>query len=62
MLWRQLADFASQYLSKGCLVHVEGRLQGRSWEASDGAKRRSIEIIADRFQSLTPRRGDTSPE
>lgn len=45
VLWRQLADFASQYLSKGRLVFVEGRLQGRSWEACDGAKRRSVEII-----------------
>lgn len=53
VLWRQLADFAAGYMTKGRLVYVEGRLQGRTWEASDGGQRRSVEVVADRFQALT---------
>ena len=53
VLWRQLADFASEYMTKGRLVYVEGRLQGRSWEASDGTQRRAVEVVADRFQALS---------
>ena len=55
VLWRQLAEFAGSYMSKGRLVYVEGRLQGRSWEAADGTQRRSVEIVADRFQALSPK-------
>ena len=53
VLWRQMADFATGYMTKGRLVYVEGRLQGRTWEAADGTQRRSVEIVADRFQALT---------
>lgn len=53
VLWRQLADFAAGYMTKGRLVYIEGRLQGRTWEATDGSQRRSVEIVADRFQSLS---------
>jgi single-strand DNA-binding protein len=62
VLWRQMADFASGYMTKGRLVYVEGRLQGRSWEASDGTQRRSVEVVADRFQALTPKRGEQPQE
>ena len=55
VLWRQLADFAAEYMTKGRLIYVEGRLQGRNWEASDGTQRRSVEVVADCFQALTGR-------
>jgi single-strand DNA-binding protein len=48
VLWGQLADFATSYLGKGHLVYVEGRLQGHQWQATDGATRRTVEIIANR--------------
>lgn len=48
--WRQLADIASQYLRKGSLVLVEGRLQTRNWETSSGEKRQTTEIVAERLQ------------
>jgi single-strand DNA-binding protein len=57
VLWRQMADFACQYMVKGRLAYVEGRLQSRNWEAADGSKRRTVEVVADRFQALTPQRG-----
>jgi len=53
VLWRQLADFASQYMVKGRLVYIEGRLQSRTWEAADGSKRRTIEVIADTLTALS---------
>lgn len=56
VLWRQLADFAVNYMAKGRLVYIEGRLQTRTWAGADGAKRRIVEVVADRFQALSSRR------
>jgi len=54
--WRQLAELCNQYLSKGRLVAVEGRLQVRKWQASDGTNRRSYEVVADNVQFLESRK------
>ncbi len=54
--WRRLAEIASQYLTKGGLVFVEGHLQTRSWQGTDGSKKYRTEIIADRLQ-LGPKSG-----
>ncbi|MCM8765540.1 MAG: single-stranded DNA-binding protein [Candidatus Omnitrophica bacterium] len=45
------AESCNQYLTKGKLVFVEGRLQYRSWEVA-GDKRSSLEVIAERVQFL----------
>ena len=45
--WRNIAEFASKYFSKGRMAVVEGRLQIRDWTDKDGNKRRSAEIVAD---------------
>ncbi len=50
ILWRRLAEIASQFLSKGSLVLIEGRLRTRNWEDSSGLKRYKTEIIAERMQ------------
>jgi len=50
--WRKLAEQASQHLSKGRLVAVEGRLQIRSYETQDGQKRRVAEVVADGIRFL----------
>ena len=44
------AETTSQYLHKGDTVLVEGRMQTRSWDGPDGAKRYRTEIVADRVQ------------
>lgn len=55
VLWRRLAEIASQYLKKGGLVLIEGRLETRSWDDKNtGAKRYRTEIIAESMQ-LGPR-------
>jgi len=52
---RNLAEIAGQYLHKGSLVYIEGRLQTRSWEGQDGQKRKTTEINATEIQFLEPR-------
>ena len=44
------AEIVSQYLNKGSLVMIEGRIQTRSWDAKDGTKQYRTEIIAERVQ------------
>ena len=45
VIWRKLGEIAGQYLKKGSLVYIEGKLQTRSWE-QDGQKRYTTEVIA----------------
>jgi len=52
VVWGKQAENCSQYLSKGSPVFVEGRLQSRSWETSDGQKRNTLEVIASMVQFL----------
>ena len=47
VLWRGLADLANNYLKKGSLVYVEGKLKTRSYDDKDGQKKYVTEIIAD---------------
>ena len=44
------AEVVSQYLKKGNMVLVEGRLQTQSWEGQDGVKKSRTEIVAERIQ------------
>lgn len=46
----KLSDITSQYLNKGSLVLIEGRLQTRNWQDSSGNQRYRTEIIAERVQ------------
>ncbi len=48
--WGKLATLVSQYLSKGNLVLVEGRLNTRSWDDPSGNKRYRTEIVAENVQ------------
>lgn len=50
--WRQKAEFAANYLQKGRLIALEGRLQIRSYTTQDGQKRTAAEVVADNFQPL----------
>src|SRR4051794_34212510 len=46
------AESCAQYLSKGRPVAVDGRLDWREWQAQDGSKRESVEIVAESVQFL----------
>src|SRR5205085_4378664 len=52
---RNLAQQVADYLRKGSLVYVEGRLQTRSWEGQDGQKRRATEVVVNDFEFLESR-------
>lgn len=53
------AENVGKYLKKGSSALVEGRMQTRSWDASDGTKKYRTEIVADRVQ-FGPRRDGTA--
>lgn len=56
VVWSKQAEICNQYLKKGRLVFVEGRLIYRSWEA-EGKTRSTMEVRADRVQFLGPPTG-----
>ena len=73
VLWQRLAEIASQYLKKGSIVLVEGRLQTRSWQDPTGNKKYRTEIVAESLQlgpkslnsstsSYVPKKEETSQE
>ncbi len=57
--WGRQAEIINQYLRKGSLVFIEGRLQTRSWQDQQGTKHWRTEVVADRVQ-LGPRQGQGS--
>jgi single-strand DNA-binding protein len=57
VVWAKRAEICNEYLKNGNPVCIEGRLQSRSWEAQDGTKRSTIEVIADNVQFLSSGRG-----
>jgi single-strand DNA-binding protein len=54
-LWGRLAELASQYLSKGRLVYIEGRLSQREWQDRDGNTRTSLEVHGTDLQFISPK-------
>ncbi|XUX01414.1 MAG: single-stranded DNA-binding protein [Dehalogenimonas sp.] len=57
--WEKLAEQCNQFLAKGRLVYVEGRLQTRSWDGQDGQKHYKTEVIANRVMPLDKRQTAT---
>ena len=45
--WRNTGEFVSKYFHKGQMMALHGSLQSRTWEAKDGTKRTSWEVVAD---------------
>lgn len=56
--WRNTAEFAAKYFTKGRMAVVEGRLQMRDWTDKDGNKRRSAEVVADNIYFGDSKRED----
>ncbi len=50
--WNKDADYVVNYLTKGRLVAIEGRLQARKYTASDGSNREVVEVVANSVQGL----------
>lgn len=51
-LFGKLAEIAGEYLKKGKMVYIEGRLQTRKWQDKEGTDRYTTEIIGDKMQML----------
>jgi single-strand DNA-binding protein len=60
--WGRLAEQCNQFLTKGRLVYVDGRLRTHSWEGQDGQRRSRNEIVADRVSFLDRQAVATLPE
>lgn len=59
--WNQTADYVSNYLTKGRLVVVDGRMESRKYVDSNGANREIWEVVADNVSGLDRPRDDSSP-
>ncbi len=56
--WNQTAEFVSNYLTKGRLVAVDGRLESRKFQDKEGANREVVEVVADNVNALDRPRED----
>lgn len=59
--WGNLAEICKQYLTKGQLVYIEGRLQTRRWDDNEGNKHVSVEIVANEMMMLGDRKEGSIP-
>lgn len=50
--WRRLAEICNEFLHKGKLVSIDGRLQVREYEDKEGRRQRAFEVVADDMQML----------
>ncbi len=55
-VWGKSAEFCGNYVGKGDLVCIEGKIQTRKWQDNQGQDRYTTEIVAQRVQSLTPKK------
>lgn len=55
VVWGKQAEFCGNYLTKGRLVYIEGKLETRKWQGKDGLERTTTEIKADRVAALESR-------
>ncbi|KYH35862.1 single-stranded DNA-binding protein A [Clostridium tepidiprofundi DSM 19306] len=52
VVWGKIAENTANYMSKGRLIGISGRIQTRSYEAKDGTRRYVTEVVADEVQFL----------
>ena len=60
--WSRLAEQCNQFLTKGRLVYVEGRIRLHTWEGQDGQRRYRNEIVAERVSFLDRQVAAALPE
>ena len=58
--WKNTAEFASKYFSKGRMAVVEGRLQIRDWTDKAGNKRTTAEVVADNVYFADSKRSESN--
>lgn len=60
--WNQTAELMYQYLGKGSLIGVEGRIQTRNYDGKDGKKVYITEVVVDRVEFLESRKNEDDYE
>lgn len=62
LAWDKTAEFSGHYLSKGQRILVEGKIQTRSYEAQDGTKKYSTDVVCDRIEFAGSKpKGENAP-
>ena len=62
VVWGKQAEFCGNFLSKGRLAYIEGKLETRKWTDKDGAEKYTTEIKADRVLGLDKGNGAAAPQ
>lgn len=62
IIWRALATFAHQYIKKGAMLYVEGKLRNRQYEDKDGQKKYVTEVVAEQVVLLDKKEKTSEPE
>lgn len=62
VVWGKKAEVTAEFLKKGNLVFVEGRLNYRTWENQDSEKRSTLEVTVENFQFLEKLQIDITEE
>lgn len=60
--WNKTADFMAQYVKKGALLGLEGRIQTRNYDDRDGKRVYITEVVADSVQFLESKKSDESAQ
>ena len=60
VVWQKQAENCANYLSKGKLAAVDGRLQLRSYDDSQGVRRKVAEVVAEQVKFLSPKESNQS--
>jgi len=58
VLWDKVAEIAQQYLHKGDLIYVDGKVKSRQWEDNQGQTRTSVEVVVAQLKMLQTRGTD----
>jgi single-strand DNA-binding protein len=62
ILWRGLSTLAHQYIHKGSLIYIEGKLRHRQYEDKDGQKKYITEVVANQIVLLDKKMKSTDQE
>lgn len=60
VVWRKQAESVANYVAKGSLIGISGRIQTRTYDAQDGTKRYVTEVVADEVQFLSKKNEQSS--
>lgn len=58
--WRQTAEFVSKHFSKGSMIGIEGSIQTRRYQDSEGKKRTAFEVIANNVQFVESKKAESN--